>query len=382
MTAVLAAGCTKSGLIETPSTQSGPITFDPYLGKLPVTKAENSDLTALQKAITADQYSGGFQVYAFLHGANNADPTSFTSTYMNEEVWWENAKWEYNKVTYWPEGAQLAFAAFGLNAAKSGCLVRKDQSATPALNEYTFTVKEKVSDQVDLIVAPYQTGLSEGNVSLNFKHLLSRIGFKVMSTDGTDGVNIAIKSIVLHGAFPTTGDVDITLTDSESGLPYISNKTGLQEDYTLFEGSDCFLVSSTECATAESAKPIYANMTVSGDTYSPKYVAENFTENLPDGVTAVEVAQEASVKAQNNRYMMIMPCELDENAFIEVSYQLTSDKVRKAKVDLKNFEFVAGCAYEFILKVSASAIVFDATMSTDWESAGIPAVPLPLTPEN
>lgn len=367
--AIVGVSCTKSGLIETPSSQSDPIAFDPYLGKVPVTKAQNSDLTFLQTGITSDLTSGGFQVFAFLHGADGAVPTTFSSTYMNEEVWWENAKWEYDKVTYWPEGAQLAFAAFGLNASKGGCLVPKDASA---LNAYTFEVKDKVSEQVDLIVAPYQTGLTSGNVTLNFKHLLSRVGFKVLSSDAAANVNIAIRSITLHGSFPTIGDVDITkMTD---GLPTIENKSETKDDYTLFEGSDCFQISSTECATAETAKPIYANMTVSGDTYTAKYTKA-------DGETDDDLAKKLA-DAEAKRYMMIMPCTMPaDNAYIEVQYQLTSDKVRKAKVDLPSFEFKAGYAYEFILKVSASAIVFDAEMNTDWDSAETPT-PLPLTPEN
>lgn len=368
--AIVGVSCTKSGLIETPSSQSDPIAFDPYLGKVPVTKAQNSDLTFLQTGITADLTSGGFQVFAFLHGADGTAPTTFSSTYMNEEVWWENAKWEYDKVTYWPEGAQLAFAAFGLNASKGGCLVPKDASA---LNAYTFEVKDKVSEQVDLIVAPYQTGLTSGNVTLNFKHLLSRVGFKVLSSDAAENVNIAIRSITLHGSFPTTGDVDITkVTD---GVPAIENKTGTREDYTLFEGSDCFQIASKDCASEDTAKPIYANMTVSGDTYTAKYTKT-------DGETDDDLAKKLA-DAEAKRYMMIMPCTMPaENAYIEVQYQLTSDKVRKAKVDLPSFEFKAGYAYEFILKVSASAIVFDAEMNTDWEPAGTPATPLPLTPEN
>lgn len=370
MAVAVAAGCTKSGLIETPQSQSGPISFDPYLGKAPVTKAANSDLTFLKTARTSNLYSGGFQVYAFLHGANDAEPATFTSPYMNEEVWWEADKWEYDKVTYWPEGSKLAFAAFGLNASKGGCLLSNNGS----LVDYTFNVKEKVSEQVDLIVAPYQTGLSTGNVSLNFKHLLSRVGFKIMSSDATAGVDIAIRSIKLCGKFNNTATIDITKVGQEDGLPYFENKDGLQTEYMLFEDTDCFKIASTACSTT--AQPIYPNATLSGTTYSDKYV-QGTDEEQEDFEARVE-------SAINKRYMMIMPGTMPASkseAYIEVQYQLTSDEPRIAKVEIPSLEFKQGYAYEFILKVSTSAIVFDAEMTENWGDPVGPTEPLPLSPE-
>ena len=376
--AVSVASCTKSGLLEAPDTYADAISFEPYLGKVPVTKAVNSDLAFLKTGHNNGANSGGFQVYSFMHGANNVAPTTFTSPYMAEEVWWSTSTstWDYNNVTYWPEDRALSFVAFGLNASKGGCLELQDKtSQTPDLTKYTFTVKDKVSEQVDLIVAPYQTGLeateTSSNVNLQFKHLLSRIGFSVMSTAASSAVDIAIRSITLHGEFFTTAKVDLTELNSSS-LPYVKDKSGRQTSYSLFDSAtQCFTIGSDKCNSTTGA-PIYYNTNIIGEEpgewseiYSPLTYADD----------------DAKAADMNKRYMMLIPSEnIGDNPYIEVRYQLTSDIVRSAKVSLAGFSFAAGNSYEFILKVSTSSIDFDATMSTEWGNASTNSEVYPLTP--
>ncbi|MBR5499098.1 MAG: fimbrillin family protein [Bacteroidales bacterium] len=378
--AVSVASCTKSGLLEAPDTYADAISFEPYLGKVPVTKAVNSDLAFLKTGHNNGANSGGFQVYSFMHGANNVAPTTFTSPYMAEEVWWSTSTstWDYSNVTYWPEDRSLSFVAFGLNASKGGCLELQDKtSQTPDLTKYTFTVKDKVSEQVDLIVAPYQTGLeateTNSNVNLQFKHLLSRIGFSVMSTAASSAVDIAIRSITLHGAFFTTAKVDLTALNSSS-LPYVTDKSGSQTVYSLFDSAtQCFTIGSDEC-NVTSGSPIYYNTNIVGQEPGE-------WGNIYSPLTYVDDAAKAA--DVNKRYMMLLPCDMPDDpddAYIEVRYQLTSDIVRSAKVSLAGFSFAAGNSYEFILKVSTSSIDFDATMNTDWSDASTNSEVYPLTP--
>ena len=222
--------CTKGGLLETPASYADLIKFEPYLGKAPVTKAENADLAFLKTGIESTPYSGGFEVLAFNHKEDGTAPDTFISEEMDINVSWveasddEEAGWVCDVVYYWPEDKSMSFAAVGLNAVMGGCLKRQNDMVS-----YTFEVKSYASQQVDLIVAPYQIDCNakknDGVVNLKFEHLLSRVGFKVKSTAATEGVDIAIKSIKLCGAFPTYADLNLSLID-KNGRPYVSPKNG------------------------------------------------------------------------------------------------------------------------------------------------------------
>jgi hypothetical protein len=378
--------CTKGGLLETPASYADRITFEPYIGKAPVTKAENADFAFLKTGIENTPYSGGFEVLAFEHKADGTAPDSFITEYMDVNVGWtdasddEEAGWVCDVVYYWPEDQSLSFAAVGLNAVKGGCLARQSDMVS-----YTFEVKPYASQQVDLIVAPYQTGWNakknDGIVNLKFEHLLSRIGFKVQSTAATEGVDIAIRSIKLCGAFPTYADLNLSLVD-ENGKPFVSAKDGENEhftyEYSLFDNSTySFSVSSTDCY--DSPAEIYPNSRLNAEAetieWKPIY-ADDETD--------------AIAKAKNRRYMMVMPCTQTSaaNAHLEVVYQLTEGDMRTASVPLGNITFAPNTTYEFILSVSTATIEFDATLEkTEWDRAQdengnyLPNEVIPLFPE-
>ena len=374
--------CTKGGLLETPASYADLIKFEPYLGKVPVTKAENADLAFLKTGIESTPYSGGFEVLAFNHKDDGTVPDSFISEEMDINVSWaeasddEEAGWVCDVVYYWPEDKSMSFAAVGLNAVMGGCLKRQNDMVS-----YTFEVKQRASQQVDLIVAPYQTDCNakknDGVVNLKFEHLLSRVGFKVKSTAATEGVDIAIKSIKLCGAFPTYADLNLSLTD-ENGRPYVSPKNGKDDhityEYSLFDSASyAFNVSSSDCYS--NPAEIYANAKLDAETneWNPIYSDE-----------------ESATIAKNRRYMMIMPCAqgATANAHLEVVYQITEDYVRTASVPLGNITFSPNTTYEFILSVSTATIEFDATLEkTEWDRAQndkgeyLPNEVIPLFPE-
>lgn len=399
VTVVSVISCTKGGLIETPETYAERISFEPYLGKAPVTKAaENADLAFLQKEVSETSYSGGFKVLAFEHQKDGSNPISFITPYMEEMVYWsENATidgeagWTSDNIYYWPEDQNLAFAAVGLNAVQSKCLLPSSDKAN-----YTFEVKPITSQQVDLIVAPYQTGWNanknNGVVNLKFEHLLSRVGFKVQSSAANEGVDISIRSIKLCGIFPTYADLNLTSLD-EGGRPYVVARNSAADqptyEYSLFDDSSySFIVSSTE--SYNEAAEIYANMRLDAETseWVPMYSVDPEADDQNAAAQAVEAA---IALAKNRRYMMIMPCDQlsAANAHLEVVYQLTEDDPRTASVPLGVIKFAANTTYEFILTVSTDTIAFDAVLEkNEWDKAkdndgnDIPSEIIPLFPEN
>ena len=342
--AVMTTACTESGLIDTPALYVNEISFDPYIGKSPVTKAESIDELYLQNSSSE---APAFHVYAFLHNANetNAENVNVSKPYMSKDVWYDGESWTYEGLEYWPDNSALAFVAY--NTAAESCI-----TSQPTHTTFEFTVSDDISSQVDLLTTLFQMGEVDSQdgdkkVNLVFKHLLSRVGFSVIASSPSSDVHVAIRSIKLFGDFPAVGNVDLRKTNAE-GLPFITPKAdAIVNSYTLFDAETCFEISSDRCVATETlpGQPVFANTDLD-------LTADEWTERY----TTIEGATDES------RYMMIMPCEPGDNAYIEVEYQLTADIKRTAKVSLADWEFKAGYAYEFVLKVSTENIEFSAQM--------------------
>lgn len=457
----IAISCTKSEMIETPDFGGQAITFDTYLGKVPMTKAQSVDLAYLQGA------NRGFHVNAFMHAQNTA-PTdaSILNPYMDKNVWWEGSTdanipaetattkvifaiqngdnapekptveasatyegfvcpagwddfpssesthyvvctftapgesvnmgtwavgnvmeitrfsnekgtWEYSGVTYWPDAnskTYLAFVAYGVNT-KSGDTWTGIATETSDRKALTFTVNDEVENQQDLIVAPYQSGKilnansSNTTVTLNFKHVLSRIGFKLVSNQDND-VEIIVKSVKMKGKFAKTGTVDLFSTD-----PAITYTTDPTSDvvYELFPAAATGDPYGFATNATTTPIEIFANATYA--------VSNEANKPSADYVTATEITNTTNVAAfKDNRYMMLIPSKTAGTYEILVEYQLADSAPETAKVTLSNWSFLKGKAYEFVLKVSTSKVGFYVEVS-DWEPGDGMSESYILTPD-
>ena len=410
--ASVAIGCTKSEVIKAPG-RGREIKFDTYLGNVPVTKAESVDTSYLRRP-TAE--SGGVHVFAFLH--NYIAPTTgvpatgsqiyngsdsyvdvtdvvTTSAYMDKVLTWdsENKNWDYPGVVYWPDYSstrKLAFVAYALNAETTvgtEKLIEWETDSNVAANEksghpdgqsytkFTYTVPNTVKDQKDLLVTPFEAnqGLDENAnasaVQLNFKHLLSRVGFQVVANQDGD-VDIDIKEITLHGKFPRQGKVNLKgngvidpiTSEDDANAAYV-------DEYAFFQSEDYYF--STK--SSKTAANIFENRRITTNTE----IVPNDGENEGHSEIVID-----TLTNDSNRFMMIMPSvqpkndadgdgvyELDtENglpgAYIEVVYQLTDADEQTARVALDGWNFAAGKSYTFRFKVSTLSIEFDVTVDS------------------
>lgn len=403
--AAVAIGCTKSEVIKAPG-RGREVKFDTYVGKTPVTKAESADLDYLKQSLTDDE--GGFQVYGFLH--DYVEPTvqapvegeeiyngtdmdvdvsgiATNSAYMDKQVNWVAGEgdvagyWDYPGVVYWPDystSRKLAFAAWALNVKdlieweEDPNVAGNDKTDHPAGQSYTkfsYTVPSAVKDQKDLMVTPFvpnqglDASANASPVQLNFKHLLSRVGFQVVANQDGDVV-IDIKDITLYGKFPKTGNVDLKgkgvidpVTETEGGV--------CEESYTFFQSKSHYF-STTSSKTATN---IFENRLIITDT-------EIVPGEENQGETKITID---TLTNDSNRYMMIMPSTQARNAdadgnfsedvlpgaYIDVVYQLTDADEHTARVSLDGWEFKPGVSYTFIFKVSTSSIEFEVSVE-EW----------------
>lgn len=356
--------CTENGLIDAPEFYGNPIVFDTYIGKAPVTKAENWNIDKLKLSVDED---GGACILAF-ESAKNAETrfggVDYTKFYLDGQLRFANPSWGYyenNQLeeAFMPSEKDLAIVAYSYNADKKGCISGVSSDKT----EFVFTVKDNVADQVDLLVTPFtlveENPNGDTKVPLRFYHLLSRVGFKVqsMSTSGTNST-IKISSVQLTGTFPTTGNVDLKECTSyddvlgstpgndftQTGKPVISPiSTPTKSSYELL--TSVFEISVNEC------------------------------KNIP--------VQIHNSSEPTNCYMMIMP-GIRDDAAIKITYQIDNLTPKTEEIKLSDLQtdinyFEAGYAYEFLFKISTDAIRFSAEIPTDWDETGDP---IPVTPNN
>ena len=355
--AAAAISCTKSGLLESPQTYENPIEFEPYAGKAPVTKAT--------EVLTADIKESGFHVVGFVEGTDNAIDKA--KPYLFRDVTFANDKWGYTNAAYWPEGKELTFVAYGLNAASS---------FTDATTDYTslaFAVEDKVAEQKDLVISKPVQNMSGEKVTVHLHHVLSRIGFKVHTT-GSDDVNATIKNITFSGEFATSGTFDLVnaVYDGTSTTEYtLATNIGKETiSYSLFD-SDYAAKGETDkdypcfVAEGEGEFPIYSNATFNPST--------NPYDDFTDPSATADATKEA------NRFMMLMPQTV--NASIQVIYQLSDGIEQTANLVLNNQVFAPGKAYEIKFTISTVAVGF--TVGVDnWDPATGTPVESPLTPAN
>lgn len=366
LVAVLAS-CSKSNVVEVPY-ENMPISFTSYNGKTPTVKSSSfvgNDSIA--------KY--GFQVYGYLHQTAEQAPVYTAGTeYMNKvvngtkenETW----KWTYEGVSYWPGTMYLDFVAYGLNAST---IVTADNTNSNILN---VNVPAEVSAQKDLLVAVPQKnvqyndaeGGNNGVVALNFKHLLSRVSFALVTKDANP-VNVTIEDITLTGNFNTQGTIDLTQVD-ENNVPSIVATAPTAATTYSFLGTDGTFTSTGD-VEAKGGSDIFNNSMLwtlnTKETESKnddEYVAvAETTEGYAD-LTAAATAN------KENRFMMIMPTEgTTHGAELNVTYFLPfAGSYTVEDIDLTKINFEAGKSYKFLLKVSTNAISFSVEI-TDWVDA-------------
>lgn len=385
--AAVVVGCSKSEVLNRPNAEV-PIEFNPYTGRIPVTRATAADETTLGEA--------GFQVYAFLHDANG-DVDYTASPYMDKVVRYGKKttedtadSWYYTGNAYWPASRELTFIAYGRNALSN--ITIPDNT----VKEFTYTIPSVVADQKDLLVAKamkgekYNEETQDGTVDFVFSHLLSRIGFSLVTK--ADGTLVTIEQVDLKGQFYKQGKVDLTVfTPLETSLtindtiakrnrPYIVPSVAAEEiTYSLLPGG-----SYTNVGAKDNGTPIFDNSilyekytgdanTTDDDEYKAKLFNDAEAKASADSVVAAN---------QANRYMMIIPTEtpahnsestgqsLAHGAKLFVKYFLpgagTFDVV---EVDLSTIKFEQGKSYDFKLKVSTNGISFDVVVE-DWDTTG------------
>lgn len=153
----------------------------------------------------------GFGVYGYVTG--NATAPIFT----NERVYWDGA-WKHDNTQYWIEGANYNFAAI---APYSGTYNGEE------VNKYLWTINNELSTSEKTVLNVYNVAnpgqkdilyaSAEVNnvapgygdaVSLNFRHILSKVKFTFTNNYDAANTKIAVRNVVIWA--PMNGVVELT----------------------------------------------------------------------------------------------------------------------------------------------------------------------------
>ena len=248
-------------------------------------------------------------------------------------------KWKYDPVKYWPSQGYIDFWAYAPYDAGTKF------TSTSIVD---FTVKDKAADQKDLLWAN-ATNKTNGTVTFNFAHALSRLGYSVKLKDASyeSVATITLNKITLAGstteptqnAFYIKGTIDLS-----TGNWSTASSNDAKQNFEWFD-----------------------NKTSGDKTLSNNEVIKN-----PDNEYLFVIPQDFSTgNANADQLYVIVEYTVSYNGGVKatvlykVSQQLTN-----------NFE--KGKAYTINLTIGLTPIEFNAAV-TDWVDVKNPINEIPVT---
>lgn len=237
LAALAITSCTQNEEIEAPS-QKSEIKFNTAVSKTSRATGITTETFAKFKAYaynTDDVYASATSINPFIKGIEFSKPKE------------DNTAWTTTNTIYWPESDYVSFFAYHITTdadVKWG-----ENPVITTAPTLTYTVKQAIASQEDLIVAEQMNKKKAGGaVTLNFKHALTKIGFKIKG-EGV-GIKYTIDKIIISannaGTYTFAADASETNTQLGSWVT-----TGAATDYTIEPTNDIDLAITADNTTDE-----------------------------------------------------------------------------------------------------------------------------------
>ena len=342
------------------------VMFGTYLGNAPESRATTMDLAQLKDP------SNGFGVFASYTGQDVFGDTQTPNFMYNQNVHWaaENGKWEYAPIKYWPNtpNDKVSFFAYAPyisippEASVTNGFVKTNESVgITELSANTskgdpklkFVMTTDIDKQIDLLYAApeldLQKQLIDEKVQFNFKHALSRIGFK----------RVAV--------------IDEVNNNEDGGQDKPNDGTGM----TPLDGKTTIIINEVVLKSAEFGTSGTLNLHTGewSDVTSGEQIYSLNKNDLQNATLTSENATNAMQLNNDDKYLMIMPRQSSVNLILTVKYDVITEdeKLSGGKTQITNeitsmfpFQFIAGKSYNFVLHIGLTSVKLDAT-ETEWD---------------
>ena len=283
----LVAGCAKSEVVDSKYGNDA-IGFESYIGRDAMTKASVADVATVQE--------NGFGVFGFYTGTQDYAPTTSANLMNDITVSYDDSKgWTYSPVKYWTNATDkytfLAYSPASLEATQG----------TNVAPTFTYTVPATLADQIDVLYSNDNKNVRKSDkVNFTFKHALSRITVKANAemydkdgnivTEAPEGGydnTFTITSLVLNGAFNTTGNFDLNaeewaLTPGTATYSFFTGSQALTGELHDFAGTDNYLMAlptDFSAKTGEGEEATFTQTAILTVKYTVTYAGSTSAEN-------------------------------------------------------------------------------------------------------
>ena len=326
-----------------------PVTFSTY-GLRPTGTKADASYVAPGADFTVGSVVG---VYGFYHDASTfaTDPDNIADFMYNTALTkQDDGTWSYSPIKYWPNeygaGAnsdnidRLSFwgyyprGAAGLNLYKSGTTTAYDNN-TPGIPKATFTQKENPDEMIDLMfTAPlfdlYKTqahtenattynygAITDGQVTLHFRHALSLVEFQLAEGTGANITNLTLTKIKKTGTVEDCSSNPLAWSD-------VKDEFTIQRDNITVVGSNVLtILAIPQTLDANATFSLTYDITfASSDPSHPEpivYTGDNISVKLFDNSNA-DPAKRYGVTAweAGKHYIYKISAGLDRIEFEEI----------------------------------------------------------------
>ena len=273
------------------SSKNEAISFDGYLGRSAVavngSRGSVLDKTTLQ--------SEGFGVFG---NYNTGGQTSNPDFFKNQKVTYSTteSKWTYSPLRYWPAQGHIDFLAYAPYADET----------TLTNTSLDFNVKDKAADQKDLLWAN-ATNKTNGTVTFNFAHALSRLGYSVKLEDASSEsvATITLNKITLAGSAPgsTTGSTKkafYTKGTIDLSQGSWTSKGDDRQDFDWFSETPSVTITSSPTTNTEYLFVIPQDFSTSNTESNQLYVIVEYTIKYTSGTAQPTVSYKVYKKLEKN----------------------------------------------------------------------------------
>lgn len=213
-----------------------------------------------------------FTTYAYSTTGAFADATAVNALIPGADFELKESTWSSGgSVFYWPATDQVSFFAFSPNTKEQLSWGAASANKAPTL---TYTVKDAVKDQEDLVVAEAMnkqkaiSGTTEA-VALNFKHALTKIGFKIKG-EGS-GITYTLNKVVIKAKNKGVYTYGATsTTETTLGTWAIPDDVTTTTSYTIEPATALSIVGADGGGTA--------NETLVGADYTAMLIPQALTD--------------------------------------------------------------------------------------------------------
>ena len=176
----------------------------------------------------------------YVFGDTKSATGSWEDVFTNAEVLWETNEWNVQKDAYWVTDNAYEFAAYSDgNTSLNGASFAPDTKTLSFIN-YTAGTNDLVGAFGSVTSAP----ANQGDVSLTFSHLLSKVQF-TFTTSASEDITIKINSVKFNAVRTTDG------TYTSTGATWITQgKNATEYNYDVANLEDIAAASAQPFTTA------------------------------------------------------------------------------------------------------------------------------------